>query len=89
MLSGLNKSKSNILSLIPNNFSEFSRMSFSYDVINNNYNNFKNTSSIDNKKINSIFKEVKEIAQIKIDNDSILVLNFQNIELENKFENSL
>ena len=87
MLSGLNKSKSNILSLIPNNFSEFSRMSFSYDVINNNYNNFKNTSSIDNKKLNSIFKEVKEIAQIKIDNDSILVLNFQNIELENNFEN--
>ena len=37
--------------------------------------------------LNAIFKEVKEIAQIKIDNDSILVLNFQNIEIENNFEN--
>ena len=77
MLNGLEKSKSEIINIIPNNFSDFKRMSFDKAVIENNFNNLMNDGNILEKKMDSIINDVKEIAQLEINNKSILILDYK------------
>ena len=49
ILQSLNKSKSEILNIIPNNFTFFKRMSFNKNVIDNNYNTFINNENVQEK----------------------------------------
>ena len=87
LLTELNKTKSNILKIVPNNFKEFKRMSFNDFIITNNYNSFFNNSNVNEKKINPVFENVNELGEIKINDEPILIVNFEKIELEELFEN--
>ena len=76
ILESLDKSKSDILKIIPSNFSLFKRMNFNKDIIENNYNNFINNESVKEKKLDSIFNDVKEIGEVNINDSSILMLSY-------------
>jgi hypothetical protein len=78
----LDKSKSDIIKIIPNNFSSFKRMSFNKDIIQDNYNKFINNQSIKEKRLDSIFNNVKEIGEIIINNESILIFKYDDFNLD-------
>ena len=82
ILQSLNKSKSEILNIIPNNFTFFKRMSFNKNVIDNNYNTFINNENVQEKKLDSIFFEVKEIGEVNINGESILIFDYENFNIE-------
>ena len=55
ILLDIKKSKSNILKLVPNNFSEFIRLSFQSETVENNFNNEQTKLSANEKKLNGFF----------------------------------
>ncbi len=85
ILLDIKKSKSNIIKLVPNNFSEFTRLSFEYETIEKNFNNEKTKLSANEKKLNSFFKSVNELGLIKVNNESLLILNFEEASLNESF----
>ena len=81
----IKKSKSNILKLVPNNFSEFTRLSFQSETVENNFNNEQTKLSANEKKLNSFFKSVNELGLITVNNESLLILNFEEASLNESF----
>ena len=85
ILLDIKKSKSNILKLVPNNFSEFTRLSFQSETVENNFNNEQTKLSANEKKLNSFFKSVNELGLITVNNESLLILNFEEASLNESF----
>ncbi len=85
ILLDIKKSKSNILKLVPNNFSEFTRLSFQYEIIEKNFNNTQTKLSANEKKLNSFFKSVNELGLITVNDDNLLILNFEEASLNESF----
>ena len=85
ILLDIKKSKSNILKLVPNNFSEFRRLSFQSETVENNFNNEQTKLSANEKKLNSFFKSVNELGLITVNNESLLILNFEEAGLNESF----
>ena len=85
LLLDIKKSKSNIIKLVPNNFSEFIRLSFQYETLENNFNNQQIKVSANDKKLNSFFKDVNELGLISVNDESLLVLNFNEGNLNESF----
>ena len=82
----LDKSKSDIIKIVPNNFSSFKRMSFNKDIIQDNYNKFINNQSIKEKRLDSIFNDVKEIGEIIINKEAILIFKYDDFDLDELLE---
>ena len=57
-------------------------MSFNKNVIDNNYNTFINNKNIQEKKLDSIFFGVKEIGEVNINGESILIFDYENFNIE-------
>ena len=76
ILNNLDKSNSEILKIIPNNFSKFKRMSFKKDVIEYNYNNSINQENSAKNELDSIFYNIKELGEVIINDSSIIVFNY-------------
>ena len=83
ILNNLYKSNSEIIKIIPNNFSKFKRMSFKKDVIEYNYNNSINQENSAEKKLDSIFYNVKELGELIINDSSIIVFNYDDNSTRN------
>ena len=83
ILNNLYKSNSEIIKIIPNNFSKFKRMSFKKDVIEDNYNNSINQENSAEKKLDSIFYNVKELGELIINDSSIIVFNYDDNSTRN------
>ena len=76
ILNNLDKSNSEIIKIIPNNFSKFKRMSFKKDVIEYNYNNSINQENSAKNELDSIFYNIKELGEVIINDSSIIVFNY-------------
>ena len=83
ILNNLYKSNSEIIKIIPNNFSKFKRMSFKKDVIEYNYNNSINQENSAEKKLDSIFYNVKELGELIVNDSSIIVFNYDDNSTRN------
>lgn len=83
ILNNLYKSNSEIIKIIPNNFSKFKRMSFKKDVIEDNYNNSINQENSAEKKLDSIFYNVKELGELIVNDSSIIVFNYDDNSTRN------
>ena len=83
ILNNLNKSNSDIIKIIPNNFSKFKRMSFKKDVIEYNYNNSINQENSAKKELDSIFYNVKELGEVIVNDSSIIVFSYDNNYTDN------
>ena len=87
IIESLDKSKSEILSIIPANFMFFKRMSFNKDIIDENYNNFINNENIKEKRLDSIFNNVKEIGEVNINGKSILIFSYNDLNINESIKN--
>ena len=83
ILNNLYKSNSEIIKIIPNNFSKFKRMSFKKDIIEYNYNNSINQENSAIKELDSIFYNVKELGELTINDSSIIVFNYDDNSTSN------
>ncbi|MBT6654804.1 MAG: hypothetical protein HOB57_05125, partial [Flavobacteriaceae bacterium] len=76
-LNGIKPSKSNIINIIPNNFSDFQRTSFNYYKYLENFEKNESIKKINEFKKDSILFEIDEFGLLKNKLDSIILVNFE------------
>ena len=58
---------------------------FQSETVENNFNNEQTKLSANEKKLNSFFKSVNELGLITVNNESLLILNFEEASLNESF----